>query len=100
MERDTRVPFTGRMDTDSCKMQGSALKRNTVRVASILQLIEAMKSPFAAVIAVTLVASVDAQTRATQKRAPQPRRPPTETQIIVRDQSGMALQGARIAVSG
>src|SRR5947209_11894465 len=29
-----------------------------------------------------------AQTRAPQKRPPQPRRPPTETQIIVRDQSG------------
>ena len=63
-----------------------------------MQLIKAMKLLFATVIAVTLAAGVAGQTR--QKRAPQPRRPPTETQIIVRDQSGMPLQGARIAVSG
>jgi mannose-6-phosphate isomerase-like protein (cupin superfamily) len=65
-----------------------------------LQLIQSMKPLFATGIAVMLVAGLGAQTRAPQKRPPQPRRPPTETQIIVRDQNGMALQGARIAVSG
>src|SRR5437899_1934246 len=71
-----------------------------VPIASILLLIQTMKSLFATGIAVMLVAGVGAQTRAPQKRPPQPRRPPTETQIIVRDQSGMALPGTRIAVSG
>ncbi|PYR58318.1 MAG: hypothetical protein DMF91_17490 [Acidobacteria bacterium] len=71
-----------------------------VSIASILQLIQSMKLLFATGIAVIVVAGLAAQTRAPQKRPPQPRRPPTETQIIVRDQSGMALPGARIAVSG
>src|SRR5438093_12480818 len=71
-----------------------------VPIASILQLIQSMKPLFATAIAVMLVAGLGGQTRAPQKRLPQPRRPPTETQIIVRDQSGMALPGARISVSG
>src|SRR5437764_9394437 len=59
-----------------------------------------MKLLFATGIALMVVAGVGAQTRTPQKRTPAPRRPPTETQIIVRDQSGKALPGARVAVSG
>jgi mannose-6-phosphate isomerase-like protein (cupin superfamily) len=59
-----------------------------------------MKLPFAIGVVVMLGASMGAQTRAPQKRTPQPRRAPTETQIIVRDPSGAPLQGARIVVSG
>jgi mannose-6-phosphate isomerase-like protein (cupin superfamily) len=59
-----------------------------------------MQLLFSTGIVVLLATGVGAQTRPPQKRAPQPRRPPVETQIIVRDQSGTPLQGARIVVSG
>jgi mannose-6-phosphate isomerase-like protein (cupin superfamily) len=59
-----------------------------------------MKLLLVAALIATLGPGMPAQTRTPQKRAPRPRAASTETQIIVRDQNGAPLPGARILVSG